>query len=116
MHRFLRHILFFLVVAALWLNYGLDFAPGELVVAGEAAAASSDSQGTNPHRHDHGPTGNGDLHHCVTASCTSIFMVQAHRAALRDSDPRVKFGVSSEGGHIRSTYLDRDPPIPRISA
>ena len=116
MHRFLRHFLFVLVVAALWLDYGSDFAAGQFVVAGEASAAAANLPGANPHGHDHGPGGESDLHHCVTASCASVFMIQAHRAALRDSSPVAKFDVPSDGWHVRSAYLDRDPPIPRFFA
>jgi len=115
MHRFLRHFSIILVVGALWLNYGPGFAAGQFVVDGEVAAASSVLPGTNPHEHDHGPTNDGALHHCVTASCASVFLAQAHGTAMRNFGPPLKVAACVEDRQIQSAYLECDPPIPRIS-
>lgn len=104
-----------LLVSALSLASGPVFDRGT-ASAGDGTVGISGDMGTPPHGHDHGTGDSGEGHHCMTASCTSSFMIEGSRTALLHSRLPSEFLMPLEEGHLGSAYLDSDPPVPRFSA
>lgn len=113
MHNLFRLFSVLLLVGALALAYGPIVEGGMLPTDGDAAGISGD-RGTA--RHDHGHGDSGEAHHCMAASCTSVFMITGDRTSLPRSRIPSEFLTPPEDSHLGSAYLDSDPPVPRFSA
>lgn len=115
MRNLFRLFSVFLLVGTIALAYGPVAEGGTLTMAGDTAGVSADI-GTVPNGHDHGPGDSGEAHHCMAASCTSVFMIAGDRTALHRSRIPSEFLTPPEDSDLGSAYLDSDPPVPRFSA
>jgi hypothetical protein len=77
-----------------------------------AAGLAEDGSG-----HDHaGPLGGFVPHHCNSVLCTPALAIVRSAPASLESYGLVAFTVARDNSDLRSIVLERDPPIPRLSA
>lgn len=75
----------------------------------QTAMAAADQGNSNPA--DFGVP----VAHCVAAFCASSFMAGAHAGPRAGDDGAALSGRPDNDRLVRSLYLDREPPVPKIS-
>ena len=78
-----------------------------------AVAATHDLHQVPDGTHDDVP--HQGILHCVTFHCATPFLAQTGSVEQRAFDPVSTHFSVSQDSILRATFLERDPPIPRVS-